>query len=100
MYHPDSVRKGTDQLNAERDRALHAVRGGEVSEELRIAREKHQEVRKKEIRENALRATIARAEVEKKNQKNEDKPAPAKKRKAMLKPAWEEGGHARKAFGG
>ena len=102
MYHPDSVNKSADQLAAEKQRALHAVHGGEVSEELQNAREKMQKERAIQIRQNALRAVLVRAETEKKNKEDptQNKPAPAKKRKVNLKPAWEEGGHARKAFGG
>lgn len=97
IYHPDHVRKGGKELEADRHRALHAVHGGEVSEELRAAQLEAQDIRRKQIREEALKATQKRLE-DMKETKKEEKPTPPKKRKPNLKPAWEEGGHARRPF--
>lgn len=95
------MRKRPDELNADRARALHAIHGGEVSDELRQAREEFQTKRREAIRPLALEAAEKRMQEVKKNTKAEEKAvAASKKRKVNLKPAWEEGGHARKAFGG
>lgn len=97
VYHPEHVRKRPDELNAERNRTLEAVHGGAVSEVLQQARAEHQEKRRATIRPLALEAAEKRMQEMKETQK-EDVSTVAKKRKVVLKPAWEEGGIARRPF--
>jgi hypothetical protein len=99
IYNPSHVRKRPDQIAAEKARALEAVHGGQISDELRQAKEHHQEERRATMRPLALEAAEKRMKEMKEAQKP-DTHTPLKKRKVALKPAWEEGGHARKPFGG
>lgn len=100
MYNPNFVRKRPDQIEAEKNRALEAVHGGVVSEELKQAREEYQAVRRAAIRPKVLEA------AEKRKQEMQDaervkgmERKEAGKRRLPLKAPWEEGGAIKKTFG-
>lgn len=101
IYHPNSVNMTQAQKDAEQERIMGLVHGGEVSPELAKARDAFRERRRAEMRPKMAEAAEARTK-QALEQKKRHVPSPRagqatpKKPKVKLVAAWEEGGRTKK----
>lgn len=101
-YHPNRVGLRRDQRDANDSRMMQLVHGGEVSEQLTAARNELRQRRRAMMRPLAAKAAEERLRKAQEEQKMKKSGSPtaesSKKKKVKLLPAWEEGGHSKKAF--